>query len=196
MRVFIAGIDGYLGWPLAIYLTAHGHEVAGADLMLRRQWVAEVGGASALPLADRQVRRQAFQEKFGAELDFRIGDLTDYAFVKDFFEEFRPQAVVHLGQMPSAPYSMMDQAHCVWTQQNNVINNLNLLWAIKEAAPQAHLVLVCRGTSSLDQLSTACMDLFCEQSHSNSSLKFMQWNSLCVMVSACIVRLRLMLIKC
>ena len=140
MRVFIAGIDGYLGWPLAIYLTAHGHEVAGADLMLRRKWVKEVGGASAQPLATRQARRQAFKEKFGKELDFRIGDLTDYAFVKGFFEEFRPQAVVHLGQMPSAPYSMMDQAHCVWTQQNNVINNLNVLWAIKEAAPQAHLV--------------------------------------------------------
>lgn len=140
MRVFIAGIDGYLGWPLAIYLTAHGHEVAGADLMLRRKWVEEVGGASAQPLADRQGRRQAFKEKFGTDLDFRIGDLTDYAFVKGFFEDFQPQAVVHLGQMPSAPYSMMDQAHCVWTQQNNVINNLNLLWAIKEAAPQAHLV--------------------------------------------------------
>ena len=140
MRVFIAGIDGYLGWPLAIYLTAYGHEVAGADLMLRRKWVEEVGGASAQPLADRQGRLQAFKEKFGADLDFRIGDLTDYAFVKGFFEDFQPEAVVHLGQMPSAPYSMMDQAHCVWTQQNNVINNLNLLWAIKEAAPQAHLV--------------------------------------------------------
>ena len=140
MRVFIAGIDGYLGWPLAIYLTAYGHEVAGADLMLRRKWVEEVGGASAQPLADRQGRLQAFKEKFGTDLDFRIGDLTDYAFVKGFFEDFQPEAVVHLGQMPSAPYSMMDQAHCVWTQQNNVINNLNLLWAIKEAAPQAHLV--------------------------------------------------------
>ena len=140
MRVFIAGIDGYLGWPLAIYLTAQGHEVAGADLLLRRKWVKEVGGASAQPLATRRVRRQAFKEKFGKELDFRIGDLTDYAFVKGFFEEFRPQAVVHLGQMPSAPYSMMDQAHCIWTQQNNVINNLNLLWAIKEVVPQAHLV--------------------------------------------------------
>ncbi len=140
MRVFIAGIDGYLGWPLAIYLTAHGHEVAGADLMLRRKWVDEVGGTSAIPIADLQVRLQAFQEKFKTDLDFRIGDLTDYAFVKGFFEEFQPEAVVHLGQMPSAAYSMMDQAHCVWTQQNNIINNLNLLWAIKEVVPQAHLV--------------------------------------------------------
>ncbi len=140
MKVFIAGIDGYLGWPLAVYLTAHGHEVAGADLMLRREWVAEVGGTSAQPIEDRDTRLQAFKEKFGKDLDFRVGDLTDYDFVKGFFEEFQPEAVVHLGQMPSAPYSMIDQQHCVWTQQNNVVNNLNLLWAIKEVVPDAHLV--------------------------------------------------------
>ncbi len=140
MRVFIAGIDGYLGWSLAIYLSAQGHEVAGADLMLRREWVAEVGGTSAQPIASREERLQAFEEKFGAVLDFRVGDLTDYDFVKSFFEEFQPEAVVHLGQMPSAPYSMIDQAHCVWTQQNNIVNNLNLLWAIKEVVPEAHLV--------------------------------------------------------
>ena len=140
MRVFIAGIDGYLGWPLAVYLSARGHEVAGADLLLRREWVAEVGGVSALPIASREERAQALKEAVGAELDFRVGDLTDYEFVRGLFQEFRPEAVVHLGQMPSAPYSMIDQAHCVWTQQNNVVNNLNLLWAIKEAAPNAHLV--------------------------------------------------------
>lgn len=142
MRVFIAGIDGYLGWPLAIHLHAHGHQVAGADLMLRREWVAEVGGVSALPIATREERQCAFRETFGSELDFRVGDLTDYDFVKAFFADFQPEAVVHLGQMPSAPYSMIDQAHCVWTQQNNVINNLNLLWAIKELVPAAHLVKI------------------------------------------------------
>ncbi|MDE2775363.1 MAG: NAD-dependent epimerase/dehydratase family protein [Chloroflexota bacterium] len=140
MRVFIAGIDGYLGWPLAIYLNARGHTVAGADLLLRREWVAEVGGISALPIAGREERLAAFKDKAGAELDFRVGDLTDYQFVKGCIQDFQPEAVVHLGQMPSAPYSMMDQAHCVWTQQNNVINNLNILWAMKEAASAAHLI--------------------------------------------------------
>lgn len=140
MRIFIAGIDGYLGWPLAVYLRARGHDVAGADLLLRREWVAEVGGISALPIASREERARAAKEAAGAELDFRVGDLTDYEFVCGFFKEFRPEAVVHLGQMPSAPYSMIDQAHCVWTQRNNVINNLNLLWAIKEVAPEAHLI--------------------------------------------------------
>ena len=140
MKVFIAGIDGYLGWPLAIHLSAHGHEVAGADLLLRREWVAEVGGVSAQPIASREERLCAFRQRFGRDLAFHVGDLTDYEFVSGLVAEFQPEAVVHLGQMPSAPYSMIDQAHCVWTQQNNVVNNLNLLWAIKEVVPDAHLV--------------------------------------------------------
>jgi UDP-sulfoquinovose synthase len=140
MRVFIAGIDGYLGWPLAQYLTATGHEVAGADLFLRRNWVEEVGGHSALPVYSIEDRLQAFRQRYRKELVFRQGDLLDYSFLRDFLAEFKPEAIVHLGEMPSAPYSMIDQAHSVFTQQNNVIGNLNVLWAMKEVCPEAHLV--------------------------------------------------------
>jgi UDP-sulfoquinovose synthase len=140
MRVFIAGIDGYLGWALAQYMTARGHEVAGADNMLRRGWVEEVGSISAIPVASRENRLQAFKEHYGKELDFRDGDLCDYEFLTTFFEEFQPEAIVHLGQMPSAPYSMIDQKHSVWTQVNNITSNLNLLWAMREVVPDAHLV--------------------------------------------------------
>lgn len=140
MRVFIAGIDGYLGWPLAQYLTARGHEVAGLDLLLRRQWVEEVGSHSALPVYRVVERMDAFRQRFGRSLDFRVGDLLDYALLRDFLADLQPEAIVHLGEMPSAAYSMIDQKHTVFTQQNNVIGNLNMLWAIKEACPHAHLV--------------------------------------------------------
>lgn len=140
MRVFIAGIDGYLGWPLAQYLTARGHEVAGADLGLRREWVDEVGSHSAIPVYSVEERLEAFEERYGKKLDFRIGDFLDYEFTRDFFAEFKPDAIVHLGQVPSAPYSMIDQQHTVFTQHNNVIGNLNILYAMKEVCPDAHLV--------------------------------------------------------
>jgi len=140
MRVFIAGVDGYLGFPLAQYLTARGHEVAGADMQYRRQWVAEVGSASAIPVYSIEERLTAFRERYGKDLIYRQGDFVDYEFITEFFADFRPDAVVNLGQMPSAPYSMIDQKHAVFTQQNNVIGNLNILWAIKEVCPDAHLV--------------------------------------------------------
>lgn len=140
MKVLIAGIDGYLGWPLAQYLSLRGHEVAGLDAFLRRAWVEEVGGTSAIPVYDMPDRLAAFRDHYGYVPQFRQGNLLDYEFVRDFLSAFQPDTVVHLGEMPSAAYSMIDPAHTAFTQHNNVIGNLNVLWAIKEACPDAHLV--------------------------------------------------------
>lgn len=140
MRVFIAGIDGYLGWALAQYLAVRGHEVAGNDAFFRRQWVEEVGSYSAIPIYSIAERLVAFREHFGRSILFHEGDLLDYKFLKGFLSEFQPDAIVHLAEMPSAPYSMIDQSHAAFTQQNNVIGSLNLLWAIKEVCPDTHLV--------------------------------------------------------
>ena len=111
MRVFIAGIDGYLGWSLAQYLTARGHQVAGVDMMYRRQWVEEVGSISAIPIYSREERLAAFEQHFGKALEFRVGDICDYDLIVSFLKEFQPDTIVQLGQMPSAPYSMMDPDH-------------------------------------------------------------------------------------
>ena len=140
MRVFIAGMDGYLGWPLALYLTKKEHTVGGADLFLRREWVDEMGSHSATPIRDMNERLKAFNDTFDKELWFRKGDFMDYNFVLECFNKFKPDAIVHLGEMPSAPYSMVDVNHCIFTQTNNLAGTLNILYAMKEACPQAHLV--------------------------------------------------------
>lgn len=140
MKVFIAGIDGYLGWPLAQYLTGRGHSVAGLDAFLRREWVTEMGSESAIPVKSMQERLVEYKNRFSRELPFREGNLLNYDFLKQFLSDFQPDAIVHFAEMPSAPYSMMDQKHAVFTQQNNVIGSLNLLWAIKDVCPEAHLV--------------------------------------------------------
>jgi UDP-sulfoquinovose synthase len=52
----------------------------------------------------------------------------------------RPDAIVHFGQQRSAPFSMMHRDAAVATLVNNTIGNMNVLWAMREAAPDAHLV--------------------------------------------------------
>jgi len=140
MRVFIPGVDGYLGWTLAQYLAARGHEVAGCDLFLRRKWVEEIGSQSATPIRPMAERLVALKENFGQELTFKEGDLRDYDFVLEFFRFFQPEAIVHLGEIPSAPFSMIDVHHCNLTQTNNIVGTLNILYAMKEVCPQARLV--------------------------------------------------------
>ncbi len=140
MRILIAGIDGYLGWSLAQYLVVRGHEVAGADAFSRRQWVEELKAWSAIPIASMKERLQAFKEHFGTKLRFWEGDLRDYAFVEQIFREFEPEAVVHFGECPSAPYSMIDVSHANFVQTNNISTTFNLLFAMRDICPKAHLV--------------------------------------------------------
>ncbi len=140
MKVFIAGIDGYLGWSLAQHLALRGHEIAGCDRFYRRDWVAEMGSQSALPIRSIAERLSAFRDNFDREIHFREGDLCDYDFVESFFKDFRPDAIVHLGEMPSAPYSMIDVKHSVFTMTNNVVGTMHILHAMRDVVPSAHLV--------------------------------------------------------
>jgi len=155
MRVFIAGIDGYLGWSLAQYLAARGHSVGGCDNYLRRGCVAEMGSASAVPIAGMEERAEAFAGAFGVELFFREGTLLDRSFVEKCFIDFRPDAVVHFAQIPSAPYSMIDAEHAFLTQENNVLGNLNVVFAIRNICPEAHLLKL----GTMGEYGTPDMDI-------------------------------------
>jgi len=140
MRVFIAGIDGYLGWALTLYLSARGHEVGGCDNYLRRKCVAEMKCDSAIPILSMEERLETLKEKSGKEVFFREGDLLDYDFTEKCLKDFKPEAIVHLGEIPSAPYSMVDVKHAVFTQENNILSNLNLMFAMRDVCPEAQLV--------------------------------------------------------
>lgn len=140
MKVLIAGIDGFLGWALAQHLTSRGFDVCGIDNLARRAWVAEMGSDSAIPIASRAERSAAFAERFGVLLPIWEGDLRDSDGVARFVGEHRPDAVVHLGECPSAPYSMMDVEHATYVQSNNIGATFSLLFAIRDHAPDAHLI--------------------------------------------------------
>jgi UDP-sulfoquinovose synthase len=138
--MFIAGMDGYLGWSLAQHLAARGHVVAGADALYRRSWVEEMGSVSAIPIAPIDVRLGALRENTGQGIPFWKCDLRDYKIVEQIFREFEPEAVIHLGECPSAPYSMIDRDHTTFVQMNNLMTTFNLLFAMRDICPQAHLL--------------------------------------------------------
>jgi UDP-sulfoquinovose synthase len=48
--------------------------------------------------------------------------------------------VVHFAEQRSAPFSMISAERAVETQTNNVVGTLNLLFALRDLAPDAHLV--------------------------------------------------------
>jgi UDP-sulfoquinovose synthase len=141
MRVLILGGDGYLGWPTAMHLSQRGHEVFLVDSYLRRRAHRENGTDSLTPIADGLSDRvAAWREVSGREIPFVEDDLCDPLVVDRVFREFDPEAIVHYGEMPSAPYSMVSQKHAVFTQYNNVIGTLNVLFAMRDLAPESHMV--------------------------------------------------------
>ena len=140
MRVLVLGGDGYLGWPTAMSLSAHGHDVAVADNYLRRQMVTESGSNSLTPILNLPQRAAAWQEVSGRSIDVHLIDLCDYDLLNRVVRDFHPDAIIHYGQIPSAPYSMKDRHHAVFTQRNNIENNLNVIFTILENNPDCHLI--------------------------------------------------------
>lgn len=140
MRILILGGDGYLGWPTVMRLARRGHTVGVLDNFAKRRWELELGVEPLIPIRTLHKRVSAFREVTGVEIELHVGDLQDYATVARVLQEFRPDAIVHYGEQPSAPYSMIDHAHAVYTQVNNVAGTLNVLFALRDHVPDCHLV--------------------------------------------------------
>jgi UDP-sulfoquinovose synthase len=140
MKILILGIDGYIGWALALHQLSLGNEVCGIDNFSRRKNVEEMKSWSAIPILSMNERIKYLKEKYGDKITFFEGDLLDSQFINDIMKKSQPDSIVHLAEQPSAPYSMIDQNHTIYTHQNNVMGTLNLLFAIKNYAPKAHLV--------------------------------------------------------
>ena len=140
MRVAVLGGDGYCGWATALYLSRKGHSVAIADNFSRRQWDHELGVQTLTPILPLSDRLRVWQELTGSTVESFVGDVTEYDFLSALVKDFEPEAVVHFAEQRSAPYSMIDRKHAVFTQVNNVVGTLNLLFALREFRPDCHLI--------------------------------------------------------
>ena len=140
MRILILGGDGYLGWPTAMHFSARGDTVAVVDNFAKRQWELEDGIEPLLAIPPLHKRVKLWKQVSGKDIEIHIGDLCNHRFVYTLLDKFKPDAIVHYGEQPSAPYSMQSRAAAVYTQTNNIVGNLNLLFAMQSHCPHAHLV--------------------------------------------------------
>ncbi len=135
-----AAAVSHLRAPLPPRFVATSYEVAILDSLVRRSMDAQLGFDTLTPISSIHHRVAAWKSLTGKEIPLFIGDVCDYEFLSAAFTEFAPTAAVHFGEQRSAPYSMMDRAKSVFTQSNNVLGTINVLYAIKEFAPACHLV--------------------------------------------------------
>ena len=129
MRYLVLGADGYIGWALSLYLKERGHVVYGVDNFTRRQV-----GKTAIPIADPATRGKCL-EKF-----WEMCIAQNPNAIRNAIKQSKPDCIVHLAEQPSAPWSMQSLLHCVRTHSNNLVGTLNLLFAMQQHAPEAHLI--------------------------------------------------------
>jgi UDP-sulfoquinovose synthase len=140
VRVLIIGGDGYCGWPTALHFATLGYEVTILDNLIRRTWDRELGISSLTPIATLDQRLAAWHAAGGRKVASIECDVTDYEALCAAIAAVRPEGIVHFGQQRSAPFSMIDREHAITTLMNNTVGNMNLLWAMREIVPDAHLV--------------------------------------------------------
>ncbi len=140
MRILVLGGDGYLGWPTALHLSNLGHDVAVNDNFARRGYDVEMRVESLIPIFTLEERIFAWSEISGRQIKCYVGDLCEADFVHQMVRDFRPETIVHFAEQRAAPYSMISQAHAVYTQTNNVVGNLNVMYAIADIDREIHLV--------------------------------------------------------
>jgi UDP-sulfoquinovose synthase len=140
MRILILGGDGYLGWPTALRFSARGHEVFVVDNFSRRRWHHEHSTDSLTPISTLAERIETWNDISGVEITAFVGNIEDGEFLDQVVAETEPETIIHYGEQPSAPYSMISRKHAVDTQYTNVIGTLNLLFSIRDRVPECHLV--------------------------------------------------------
>ncbi len=134
MTILLTGIDGYMGWPVALRLSKefHDEKIVGVDNLGRRAWVEEGGATSIIPIESMEKRIERAKELGYDNIIFEKGDLVDQDFVYKLIEKYEPDTILHLAAQPSAPYSQIDGKHAHYTQKNDVLSGVNLMWALKE----------------------------------------------------------------
>ena len=140
MRILVLGGDGYLGWPTSMYLSGKGHQVGVLDNAVRRQYDHELGSNSLVPIETLRTRVATWSALTGESITVYHGDLMDAEFTYDTIRDFAPDAIVHFAEQRAAPYSMIDRRHAVYTQTNNIVGTLNVMYAIGEIDRDIHLV--------------------------------------------------------
>ncbi len=140
MRILVIGGDGYLGWPTAMHFSAAGHEVAVFDSGVKRRWEARLGVRALAPIASLHDRVATWKAVSGRTIHMYVGDVGDRSDIAAALRAFAPDTLIHYGEQPSAPFSMIDADHAIETQANNVLGTLQLAFAMRDLTPDAHLI--------------------------------------------------------
>ena len=139
MRIMILGADGYLGWPTSVELALKNHNLLLIDNFIKRKLIKKYNRKVLVNTlrADKQLTKL---KKYNKKIEFSNIDCTNYDSLSSKFKNFKPDAVIHFAEMPSAPLSMLGDNEGWMTLKNNLQSTYNLISIIKKYNANCHII--------------------------------------------------------
>ena len=114
-----------------------GYQVTAIDNFSKRKIENENNIKPLNRIETMQIRTKTWKKISNRKIDFIYLDLNNYKALHDLLSKKKFDAIIHYGEQPSAPYSMVGREQAAFTQNNNVLGTLNLLFAMKRHCPKA-----------------------------------------------------------
>ncbi len=140
MKILILGGDGYLGWPTSLYFSNQNHDVLIIDNFIKRKLQKKFQRYSLFKNYTLKQKINEWKKVSKKNIEYKEIDATNYKSVLNIFKKFKPDAVIHFAEQPSAPLSMLDYNNANFTLQNNLVSTLNICYAIKETKLDTHII--------------------------------------------------------
>ena len=171
-KIVVLGGDGYLGWPVSMYLAQNDYNVLIIDDYSKRKISKSLGLNSLTPIKKLNIRVNCWNKISKNKIEFKIQDLRNFNKSKEIFEDFRPDSVIHFAEQPSAPYSMMNYEAASFTMKNNLETTLNLAYLVNNLNVKPHIVKL----GTMGEYGTPNIDIeegFINIRHKNREDKFL-----------------------
>jgi UDP-sulfoquinovose synthase len=135
-RIVVIGGDGFIGWPLTVALRELDAEIIVIDNLLRRNFQQYTGSS----LVSIQSATDRFKHLNVVHHQCDMSTEVGFDLLSDILKENSVDAIIHLGQIRSAPFSMIDTKSRLLTTNNNVSSCLNVLEAVRVCSPKTHMI--------------------------------------------------------
>ncbi len=138
MKILILGADGYLGWSTTVALHNDNHKLVLIDNYSKRYYMRKLGKKPLTNIPKAESRLKLLDKN--NRIYFHNIDCSVYSNMLSVIKKHKPDAVIHFAELPSAPFSMLNDKYSWETIRNNLQSTFNLLHSIKEIVPNCHII--------------------------------------------------------
>ena len=172
-KVIVFGGDGYLGWPVSMFLAKLGYKVLSVDNYDKRKISKKLNIKPIFPISSLELRTKTWNRiSKNNSVEFKIFNICNYEELVDLFKIFKPDSIIHFAEQPSAPYSMKGYTEASYTLKNNLITTFNIIQASKETKIFPHIVKL----GTMGEYGTPNIDIeegFIDINHKNRGQRFL-----------------------